>query len=64
MEYNVYNSGFRPSVMDGTEHVFGASMPSGMKIPESYTYRKYLPDVLDQGQLSICVPCSISAFLN
>ena len=64
MENIIYNSGFKPSVMDGTEHVFGAGIPSNLKIPSSYTYRKYLPEVLDQGQLSICVPCSVSAFLN
>ena len=57
------NFGFLPSVMDGTEWVFGA--PSGeITLPKKYSYRKYLPDVLDQGTLSICVPCSCSAYLN
>jgi hypothetical protein len=55
--------GFEPSVMDGTEHVFGAGMPMS-SIPKSYSYRKFLPGVLDQGAESICVPCSVSAYLN
>ena len=57
--------GFEPSVMDGTEHVFGAGgmMPT-TTLPKSYSYRKYLPGVLNQGTESICVPCSISAYLN
>ena len=55
--------GFKPSVLDGTEHVFGSTM-SKNELPESYSYKKYLPEVLDQGSESICVPCSISAYLN
>ena len=58
-----FNSGFKPSVMDGTEHIFGAGLPT-QNLPASYSYRKFLPDVLNQGESSICVPCSISAFLN
>ena len=61
----VYNSGFKPSVLDGTERVYGASAtPKETKLPAAYSYRKYLPEVYNQGQLSICVPCSVSAFLN
>ncbi len=55
--------GFAPSTMDGSEHVFGNGTPQ-TTIPNSYSYRKYLPGVLNQGSESICVPCSISAFLN
>ena len=55
--------GFAPSKMDGTEHVFGNGTEQ-TTIPKSYSYRKYLPGVLNQGRESICVPCSISAFLN
>lgn len=55
--------GFLPSVIDGTEFVFGA--PAGTpEIPSSYTYRPYLPTVINQGALSICVPCSLSAHIN
>lgn len=55
--------GFKPSVLDGTEHVFGSTMLKN-DLPESYSYKNYLPEVLDQGAESICVPCSVSAFLN
>lgn len=56
------NYGFVPSKMDGTEHVF--EMNGKMEIPESICYKDYLPSVLDQGNRPICVPCSISAFIN
>jgi hypothetical protein len=62
-EKKFFESGFRPSKMDGTEHVFGVGMPIS-NIPLSYSYRNFLPDVLNQGETSICVPCSISAYLN
>lgn len=56
-------TGFRKSEIDGSEHIFG--IPSeGMKIPEKYSYKKYLPAVLDQGNKPICVPCSVSTYLN
>lgn len=55
--------GFAPSKMDGSEHIFGNGT-SQTTIPKSYSYRKFLPGVLNQGAESICVPCSISAFLN
>ena len=60
--YDDTNFGFVPSQMDGTEWVF--SSPAGTKLPKKYTYRPYLPTVIDQGSLSICVPCSCSAYLN
>ena len=57
--------GFEPSVIDGTEHVFGAAgMPFSDNLPRRYSFRKFLPGVLNQGAESICVPCSISAYLN
>lgn len=55
--------GFEPSVMDGTEHIFGAGTHM-TEFPKTYSYRKFLPGVLNQGSESICVPCSISAYLN
>ena len=55
--------GFAPSKIDGSEHIFGNGAPQS-SLPRSYSYRKYLPGVLNQGAESICVPCSISAFLN
>lgn len=55
--------GFTPTKMDGSEHIFGNGAPQN-SIPKTYSYRKFLPQVLDQGAESICVPCSISAYLN
>lgn len=56
------NYGFVKSVIDGSEIIFGS--PAEETIPEKYSYREFLPNVIDQGALSICVPCSLSAYLN
>lgn len=53
--------GWTPSNMDGSEHEFSASE---VELPSEYSYREFMPKVINQGDLSICVPCSISAFLN
>lgn len=55
--------GFEPSVIDGTEHIFGAGVPMS-NLPKTYSYKRFLPGVLNQGTESICVPCSVSAYLN
>ena len=55
--------GFALSKMDGSEHIFGNGEPQ-TSLPKSYSYRRFLPGVLNQGAESICVPCSVSAFLN
>lgn len=60
MEERIY--GFTPSIIDGSEKVFEGN--DKVELPEKYTYRPYLPDVLNQGSESICVPCTLSAFLN
>ena len=54
--------GFNPTEFDGTERTFNAD--ETIELPEKYTYRPYLPHVLDQGEESICVPCTVSAYLN
>lgn len=54
--------GYVPSTMDGTEYHFTGEYEQ--ELPSEYSYREYLPPVLNQGELSICVPCSVSAFLN
>lgn len=59
---NLSQLGFIPSEIDGSEIVFSA--PSETKLPDEFSYTNYLPTVLNQGKLSICVPCSISAYLN
>lgn len=55
------NYGFIASKIDGTELVF---KEKNMKMPSSYNYKKFLPDVLNQGNRPICVPCSISSYIN
>ena len=54
----MFNSGFIPSVIDGTENEF--IEPKNKGLLKEYSYKKYLPDVLNQGRDSICVPCSLS----
>ena len=56
------NYGFVPSKLDGTEHEF--KEVKGFEIPDKYSYKKFLPDVINQGSRPICVPCSISAYIN
>jgi len=57
------NFGLNLTKLDGSEHIFGAGVET-MQLPEEYSFQKYLPKVLDQGSDPICVPCSVSAFLN
>ena len=56
------NYGFIASKIDGTELEFEEDKT--MKLPKSYSYKKYLPKILNQGSKPICVPCSISAYIN
>jgi hypothetical protein len=56
------NYGMMPSIIDGTETIFNE--PKNMGLPKEFSYKKYLPGVLNQGSDPICVPCSLSAYLN
>ena len=56
------NYGFKKSVIDGTEHTL--NLPKSLDLPVAYTYEDILPCVIDQGDNPICVPCSISSYLN
>ena len=56
------NYGFIKSELDGSEHVFKPS--KSIELPSEYSYKKYLPKVLNQGNRPICVPCSISSYVN
>jgi hypothetical protein len=56
------NYGFIPSKIDGTEHIFEEE--KGFELPEKYSYKKFLPEVINQGRQPICVPCSLSAYIN
>lgn len=51
-----------PSKLDGTEKVFNT--PSGMKLPDSYSYEKNLPPVWDQGNTNMCVTYGVSTTLD
>ena len=54
--------GFVASELDGSEHIFEA--PESLALPEEYDYRNFLSTVLDQGSSPICVPCSLSTWVN
>ena len=56
------NYGFVASKIDGTEYEFKVN--GKMKMPAAYSYKASLPEVLNQGSDPICVPCSISSFIN
>ena len=55
--------GYRKSELDGSEHIFSAGSGS-LPLPAMYSYRAFLPRIIDQGSRPICVPCSVSAYLN
>ena len=57
------NFGFKKTEFDGTEYIFSAPQMDS-PLPEKYSYKKYLPGPVNQGNNPICVPCSISAFIN
>ena len=56
-------TGFKKTTFDGSEKLFSIGVTSN-ELPKSYSYQKYLPDVINQNDDPICVPCSISCFLN
>lgn len=56
------NYGFKKSEIDGTEHTL--RLPESLDLPDFYSYEEILPKVIDQGEYPICVPCSISSYLN
>lgn len=54
------NYGFIQSKLDGTEKQFNENL----NVPEEYSYLKQFPNVINQGSKPICVPCSISGYIN
>lgn len=54
--------GYVQSKLNGTEQQM--QLNKSLKLPESYSCDKALPKVLDQGREPICVPCSISSYIN
>jgi hypothetical protein len=53
--------GYVPSVLDGTETVLEDDSNGTLPMPKSYSYLRYMPEVLNQGSDSTCVPHSFSA---
>lgn len=58
----MFNSGFELSPIDGSEFKYEIENNEG--IPLQFSYMKQMPEILNQGSDPICVPCSISAFLE
>ena len=56
------NYGFIKSSIDRSESKFVEL--KGLDLPDEYSYEKFLPKVLNQGDKPICVPCSLSAHIN
>lgn len=54
--------GCAPSTMDGSEHIYNNI--ESLSLPEEYSYVEFMSKILDQGVEPICVPCSISAYIN
>mgnify|MGYP002855757876 CR=1 FL=1 len=54
--------GCAPSKLDGSEYIYNA--PETLGIPEEYDYREFMSKILDQGNDPICVPCSLSTWVN
>jgi C1A family cysteine protease len=54
--------GYKPSTLDGTEYEFNVQKNSSL--PKTYSYVNYMPPIINQGERSICVPCSIAAHLD
>lgn len=55
------NFGYIKSKLDGSEQKFSSTLKT---VPEQFSYIPDLPKVLDQGSEPICVPCSISAYID
>lgn len=56
------NFGFSKTEFDGTEHIYEA--PQTLPLPDEFSYMHNLPKVINQGDDPICVPCSVSAYVN
>ena len=56
-------TGLKLSAKSKSDYVFSAGGNSST-IPSRYSYKRFLPSVIDQGADPICVPCTLSAYLN
>lgn len=59
----MFNSGMVPSIIDGSEMIFQEPIKN-MGIPKKFSYMNVMSEVLNQGANPICVPCSLSAYIN
>ena len=59
----MFNSGMVPSIIDGSEMIFQEPIKNN-GIPKKFSYMNVMPKVLNQGANSICVPCSLSAYID
>lgn len=50
------------SKIDGSEEI--VTIDEKIKLPNTFSYRKYLPKVLNQYDDPICIPCSISSYID
>jgi hypothetical protein len=56
------NYGFKMSKLTGQENEFTVFNNTGL--PKKYSYKNYLPAILNQGSYPLCVPCALSAYLD
>ena len=56
--------GFTPTQFDGTEIEYTPREWKSFELPAEYSFLKYMPPVIDQGSEPICVPSSLSTWLN
>lgn len=54
--------GFKKSKLDGTEKIYGGELSA--LLPSEYSYKNFLPKAVNQGSNPICVPCSLSTYVN
>lgn len=54
--------GFVQSKLDGSEQKY--ELDKNIKLPEKYSYIQNFDGVINQGNQPICVPCSLSAFID
>lgn len=54
--------GLKKSKLDGSEKIYGSELSA--LLPPEYSYKNFLPKVVNQGVNPICVPCSLSTYVN
>ncbi|MCH5167520.1 MAG: C1 family peptidase [Erysipelotrichales bacterium] len=62
MENNIFGLGCTPSVIDGSEIVFGVS--KSLDLPKEYSFQNDMSPVLNQGKTNMCVTYSLGAHID